>query len=181
MADGMAAAARVEAALSGLGASVSEEFGSTVADVPRGVWAEALGRLREACGLDWFDWLSAVDEMDRPEPGIRLVCRAQSPADHGGVLVRTLLPADDLRAETATGVWAGAGWHERETAEMFGVHFEGAASNEPLLLPAGFDGRPLRKDFGLAARAERPWPGAIEPGSSTPGRRRPPGLPAAPP
>jgi NADH-quinone oxidoreductase subunit C len=181
VADERAAAAGVSAALSGLDASVSEEFGSTVVDVPRGAWAGALARLRDACGLDWFDWLSAVDELDRPVPGIRLVCRAQSAHDHRGVLVRTLLPAGDLRAPTAAGVWAGAAWHERETAEMFGVSFDGAASSDPLLLPAGFAGHPLRKDFGLSARAERPWPGAIEPGSSTPGRRRPPGLPAAPP
>lgn len=173
----MTAAARVSAAVSGLGANVSEEFGSTVVDVPREAWIAALEGLRDRAGCDWFDWLSAVDELDRPEPGIRLVCRAQSSADHGGVLVRTLLPADDLAAATATAVWPGAGWHERETAEMFGVHFDGAAPMDPLLLPAGFAGHPLRKDFGLAARAERPWPGAIEPGSATPGRRRPPGLP----
>lgn len=179
MTDPMTAAARISASLSGLGALVSEEFGSTVVDVPREAWTTALEVLRDRAGCDWFDWLSAVDELDRPEPGIRLVCRAQSSADHHGVLARTLLPAGDLRAPTATGVWAGASWHERETAEMFGVSFDGAASTDPLLLPAGFAGHPLRKDFGLSARAERPWPGAIEPGSSTPGRRRPPGVPEA--
>ena len=34
----------------------------------------------------------------------------------------------------------------------------------PLLLPEGFEGRPLRKDFVLGARASKPWPGAKEPG-----------------
>ena len=34
----------------------------------------------------------------------------------------------------------------------------------PLLLPDGFEGHPLRKDFVLAARAAKPWPGAKEPG-----------------
>jgi len=168
---------RVAAALEGCGATVAVEFGSVVADVPRDVWVQALKALRDRAGLDWFDWLSAVDELDRPEPGVRLACRAQSSADHSGALVRTLLPAGDLRVPTAADVWAGAAWHERETAEMFGVVFEGAASAGPLLLPAGVAGHPLRKDFGLDARAARPWPGAIEPGGSTPGRRRPPGVP----
>ena len=36
----------------------------------------------------------------------------------------------------------------------------------PLLLPDGFEGHPLRKDFVLAARVAKAWPGAKEPGES---------------
>ena len=40
-----------------------------------------------------------------------------------------------------TGVWAGANWHERETAEMFNVVFEGHPKPEPLLLEKDDEGR----------------------------------------
>ena len=79
-----------------------------------------------------------------------------------------------------------AGWHERETFEMFGVVFDGHPNLVPLLLPDGFEGHPLRKDFVLASRVAKAWPGAKEPGESdsdvhtpAPGRRRvlPPGVP----
>jgi NADH-quinone oxidoreductase subunit C len=70
---------------------------------------------------------------------------------------------------------------------MFGLTFEGHPNLVPLLLPDGFEGHPLRKDFVLAARAAKAWPGAKEPGESdadlgrgsSPGRRktRPPGVP----
>src|SRR4051794_38238221 len=65
---------------------------------------------------------------------------------------------------------------------MFGVVFEGHPNLVPLLLPDGFEGHPLRKDFVLAARVAKPWPGAKEPGESghgAPSRRRvrPPGVP----
>ena len=56
----------------------------------------------------------------------------------------------------------------------------------PLLLPDGFEGHPLRKDFVLAARAAKAWPGAKEPGESDADAqaRRPagarPGRPACP-
>jgi NADH-quinone oxidoreductase subunit C len=74
---------------------------------------------------------------------------------------------------------------------MFGITFLGAA-DEPLalqglLLPPGYDGHPLRKDHWLAARQEKRWPGAKEPGESdrdaTPSRRRlrPPGVPGVTP
>jgi NADH-quinone oxidoreductase subunit C len=65
---------------------------------------------------------------------------------------------------------------------MFGILFEGHPNLVPLLLPDGFQGHPLRKDFVLAARVAKPWPGAKEPGESgqgAPSRRRvrPPGVP----
>ena len=80
-------------------------------------------------------------------------------------------------------MYAGAGWHERETHEMFGIDFAGHRDLDPLLLPDGFEGHPLRKDFVLASRVAKPWPGAKEPGESdheaAPSRRRtrPPGVP----
>ena len=65
---------------------------------------------------------------------------------------------------------------------MFGIGFDGHPHLVPLLLPDAFEGHPLRKDFVLAARAAKPWPGAKEPGESGdggPSRRRmqPPGVP----
>ncbi|MQS10388.1 NADH-quinone oxidoreductase subunit C, partial [Streptomyces alkaliphilus] len=83
---------------------------------------------------------------------------------------------------TATGLWAGAAWHERETREMFGIEFTDHPAPAPLLLPDGFEGHPLRKDFVLAARVVKAWPGAKEPGEpghGGPKRRQmlPPGVP----
>ena len=73
-------------------------------------------------------------------------------------------------------------WHERETHEMFGVDFTDHPHLVPLLLPENFEGHPLRKDFVLAARVAKAWPGAKEPGESEhggPKRRQmlPPGVP----
>ncbi len=99
------------------------------------------------------------------------------------VLVRTRVPRDTATVPCLCAVYAGAGWHERETHEMFGIDFAGHEALDPLLLPDGFDGHPLRKDFVLASRAAKPWPGAKEPGESShdssPSRRRmrPPGVP----
>jgi NADH-quinone oxidoreductase subunit C len=67
---------------------------------------------------------------------------------------------------------------------MFGIGFDGHPALDPLLLPDGFEGHPLRKEFVLAARAAKLWPGAKEPGEggerrAAPARRRmlPPGVP----
>lgn len=66
---------------------------------------------------------------------------------------------------------------------MFGIEFAHHPYLVPLLLPDEFEGHPLRKDFVLASRAAKPWPGAKEPGESeatgSPSRRKtlPPGVP----
>jgi NADH-quinone oxidoreductase subunit C len=64
---------------------------------------------------------------------------------------------------------------------MFGLVFDGHPHPAPLLLPDGFAGHPLRKDFVLASRVAKEWPGAKEPGESHTGatrrRMRPPGVP----
>jgi NADH-quinone oxidoreductase subunit C len=95
------------------------------------------------------------------------------------LLLRSVVGAADLpELPTATGIYRGAAWHERETHEMFGVIFSGHPRLAPLLLPAEFEGHPLRKDFVLAARVAKEWPGAKDPGdrggAARGGRRLPP-------
>ena len=119
------------------------------------------------------------------DDGFRVVAHVYSLRHRRRLLLRTLVPRRDPRLPSATGVYRGADWHERETFEMFGLDFVGHPHLVPLLLPDGFEGNPLRKDFVLAARAAKAWPGAKEPGESdgdahsSPSRRktRPPGVP----
>ena len=154
--------------------------GSTVTlEVPREDWLAALSFGRDAVGCDFFDWLTAVDEQDG---GFAVVVHLYSIESRQHLLVRTLIPREHSALPTATGLFRGAGWAERETHEMFGVIFDGHPGLAPLLLPDGFEGHPLRKDFALAARAAQDWPGAKEPGereASARSRRRlvPPGVP----
>jgi NADH-quinone oxidoreductase subunit C len=164
------------------GASLDEGYGLTTVDVPVEGWRHAVTAARER-GWTFLDFLSAVDE---PE-GFRVVCHLVATEPFGHLAVRTLLPRESPAVASVAEEHAGAGWHERETAEMFGITFLGP-SGEPLqlpglLLPPGYDGHPLRKEEWLTARQERPWPGAKEPGESDadvrPSRRRqrPPGVP----
>ncbi|MEU5438788.1 NADH-quinone oxidoreductase subunit C [Streptomyces sp. NPDC020719] len=162
-------------------ATAEEAYGLLTVDVPVGSWIAALEIARDKLGCTYFDWLSAVDE---PGTGFR-VC-AHVVALEGRrvrrLLVRTTVPHTAPVLASAVDVYAGAAWHERETHEMFGVDFEGHPNLIPLLLPEGFEGHPLRKDFVLAARVAKAWPGAKEPGESDhggPKRRQmlPPGVP----
>ncbi|MFB7306533.1 NADH-quinone oxidoreductase subunit C [Streptomyces sp. NPDC056192] len=162
-------------------ATAEHAYDLLTVDVPATAWITALETARDRLGCTYFDWLSAVDE---PGTGFRVCAHVAAPA-HGKVrrlLIRTTVPHDAAVLPTAVGVYSGAAWHERETHEMFGIGFEGHPHLVPLLLPEGFEGHPLRKDFVLAARVAKAWPGAKEPGESEHGgpKRRtmlPPGVP----
>ncbi|MFJ3214474.1 NADH-quinone oxidoreductase subunit C [Kitasatospora sp. NPDC086801] len=163
-------------------ATGAEAYGLVTVDVPAEHWIEALTNARDTLGLGFFDWLSAVDELAE---GFSVVAHLAS-ADAPGVrhlALRTRVPRGGAALPTAVPVYAGAAWHERETHEMFGIDFPGHPYLATLLLPDGFEGYPLRKEFVLAARVAKAWPGAKEPGESDhgdgPARRKmqPPGVP----
>ncbi|MFI0423410.1 NADH-quinone oxidoreductase subunit C [Spongiactinospora sp. 9N601] len=172
-------AARALAERYGERVRVTESFGETTADVPAELWPDLLTFARDELGCEFFDWLTGVDD---PPEAFSVVAHVYAPAGRTHLLARTSVPRADPRLPSVTGVYRGANWHERETFEMFGVIFEGHPHLVPLLLPDGFEGHPLRKDFVLAARVAKAWPGAKEPGESdhgSPSRRKtlPPGVP----
>ncbi len=184
--DGLRGADLAAVMVAGLGAAEGvagsvDGAGTACVDVPRERWVEAATRARDGLGLDFMDWLSAVDAPDGDPPGVDVVLHvATSAAPARRMLLRTRVPEADLTLPSLTAVWAGTAWHERETFEMFGVVFSGFEDGSgrglrSLLLPEGFEGTPLRKSFVLAARAVKPWPGAKEPGESqvASGRKKP--------
>ncbi|QIP72062.1 NADH-quinone oxidoreductase subunit C [Streptomyces sp. VN1] len=165
--------------LFGAEAAAEESYGLLTVDVPPASWIPALRTARDRLGCTYFDWLSAVDE---PGTGFRVAAHVVALGPVRRLLLRTTVPHGSPVLPTAVEVYAGAAWHERETHEMFGVAFEDHPALDHLLLPEGFEGHPLRKDFVLAARVAKAWPGAKEPGESEHGgpRRRqmlPPGVP----
>ena len=171
-----ALAGAVVAALEPGEGTAYDGFGPVTVDVPRERWVEAL-EAAHAAGAVFFDLLTAYD---LGPDGFAVVVHVASADARDHVLVRTTVPRDDAVLPTATGVYRGAAWHERETHEMFGVGFAGHEI-APLLLPADFGAAPLRKDFVLAARAARAWPGEKDPSDSGGRARRrtlPPGVPA---
>lgn len=168
---------------------VAAAYGRPVATVRPDQWAAALTAARDALGATFFDWLTGVDELEDGYTVAAFVCAPEDgPALRRGqgLLLKTRVPRENPELATATGVYRGAAWHEREAHEMYGIAFTGHPDLKPLLLPDGFEGHPLRKDFILASRVAKAWPGAKEPGESdrdtgraSPGRRRmlPPGVP----
>ena len=135
-------------------------------------WVDSVTAARDA-GFAYFSWLSAIDWTtdvavgDPPsdedlEHRIEVLCAVSDLSDGRLVVLSTTIDHTDPRLASVTSVYSGADWHEREAAEMFGIVFEGHPRLQPLYLPDGFHGHPLRKSFRLLSREVKPWPGKVD-------------------
>lgn len=62
---------------------------------------------------------------------------------------------ETLPIPSATGIFRGADWYEREVWDMFGVFFTGHPDLRRILTDYGFEGHPLRKDFPLTVSRQQ--------------------------
>ena len=96
-----------------------------------------------------FTFLSDLSGVDRfpVEPRFEVNYHLVSLERRERVRLKVRVGGDDPRVETVTSVWPTAGWHERETFDLFGVRFEGHSDLRRILLPENWEGHPLRKDY----------------------------------
>jgi NADH-quinone oxidoreductase subunit C len=144
-------------------------------------WREAILQARED-GFTYFDFLTAID---RDNSQIEVMIRVTNPEYQESRTLTTRLSGDQLTLDSVTDIYPGADWHERETAEMFGINFVGNDCM-PLLRHQLLGAPPLRKSVILSTRVVTDWPGAAEPEIKSDGRKignpsrrrqRPPGVP----
>ncbi|MGH9619603.1 MAG: NADH-quinone oxidoreductase subunit C [Bryobacteraceae bacterium] len=57
--------------------------------------------------------------------------------------------AEDQEIDSVTSVWRGANWYEREVFDLFGVTFRNHPSLERIMMPADWEGFPLRRDYPI--------------------------------
>jgi len=56
---------------------------------------------------------------------------------------------DGATLRSVVGIWETANWLEREAFDMFGISFDGHPDLKRILLPDGWKGHPLRKDYPI--------------------------------
>jgi NADH-quinone oxidoreductase subunit C len=60
-----------------------------------------------------------------------------------------VMTGEGEQVPSVTGLWPTANWLEREVYDMFGVQYEGHPDLKRILLPDGWTGHPLRKDYDI--------------------------------
>ncbi len=121
-----------------------EDLGVLNAVVRKKDIKEVAGYLKDSLGFGHLAFLTALDF-----PGsniIEVVYNLYSYDIKSSAVIRVKLDRTNPEAGSISGIFKTADWHERETAEMFGVVFTGHPSPGKLLLD-GDTKAPLRKDF----------------------------------
>ena len=65
------------------------------------------------------------------------------------IRIKVYIDENDLHCPSVTSVWEGAEWPERETFDMYGIHFDGNMDLRRMYMPEEFQYYPLRKDFPM--------------------------------
>jgi NADH-quinone oxidoreductase subunit C len=96
-----------------------------------------------------FERLTSVTGVDRfpVEPRFEVVYHLQSIANKARLRVKARLSGDNPTIESAVGVYRSADWYERETYDFFGVIFLNHPNPIRIMMPEGWEGYPLRKDY----------------------------------
>lgn len=160
---------RVSAKIGDLATGIEVKYGHVWAKVEPARIVDVVSALKTAPDL-LCGYLTFLAGVDWQEEGFEVVVTLYSVTNENTVILSVSLGAD-ATMPTLTGVFRSAEWHEREAHEMFGINFEGHPNPEKLYLPEDFEGHPLRKDFRLASRVFKPWPGAKDASEAAGGGR----------
>jgi NADH-quinone oxidoreductase subunit C len=138
-------------------AKLKREFGSGIEPlthlgqnymvVDRSLIPEILQVLRDEEQFDYCVDITAVHYPKR-EKQFDVVWILYSYARNERIRVKTQI-ADGESLPSSVPIWVTANWLEREVFDMFGIKFDGHPDMKRILLPDGWKGHPLRKDYGI--------------------------------
>jgi NADH-quinone oxidoreductase subunit C len=119
--------------------------GRAVLDVSPAYVTVVLGALHDK-GYTFLASLHGVDYYpDEPRLGVLYELLNMHEVDR--ISVRARVDTTNPRIATATGLFPGAEFPEREVYDMFGVVFDGHPDLRRILMPEDFEGFPQRRDF----------------------------------
>lgn len=97
----------------------------------------------------YFDMLSCLTGIDNGVEAntMEVVYNLYSLPFNHHVMLKVVISRQNPQVDTVTEIWRGAGWYEREAFDMFGIKFNGHPDLRRILMPADWEGFPLRKDF----------------------------------
>jgi NADH-quinone oxidoreductase subunit C len=97
----------------------------------------------------YFDMLSCITGIDNGVQAetMEVAYNLYSIPFHQHLMVKVVLPRDKPEIGTVSHIWKTANWQEREIFDMYGIHFKSHPDLRRILMPADWEGYPLRKDY----------------------------------
>ena len=131
----------------GSGITALTHLGQNYLEVDRSLIPDILRLLRDDEQFDYCVDITAAHYPKR-EKQFDVVWILYSFARNERIRVKTQIADGDSIASSVS-IWTTANWLEREVFDMFGIKFDGHPDLKRILLPDGWKGHPLRKDYGI--------------------------------
>ncbi len=129
--------------------TTAEFAGETTVILPVEKIESAARFIHDYLGFKFLSCLTAVDYYPQEEPRFHLFYRFTSISETLSLNVRVPVSGINPSVSTLEKVYHNANWHEREVYDLFGIKFEGHSDLRRLIMPADWQGHPLRKDYPL--------------------------------
>jgi NADH-quinone oxidoreductase subunit C len=102
----------------------------------------------------YFDQLTCVTGIDNGVEAatMEVIYHLYSIPFNISLALRVTLPRANPEVDTLCSVWKSANWLERETYDMLGIVFTNHPDLRRILMPADWEGFPLRKDYQESER-----------------------------
>ena len=130
-------------------ARVSEFCGDVCVNIDAEKIVTACQKLRDKLGFTLLSTMTAVDLWPAENPRFNILYQFTSVTANLSLGVMVDVPGTDPSLPTITGVFQNANWRERELWDLFGIKFEGHPDMRRIMMPADWEGHPLRKDYPL--------------------------------
>ncbi|MEA3465727.1 MAG: NADH-quinone oxidoreductase subunit C [Thermodesulfobacteriota bacterium] len=116
--------------------------------------------LKDEAGYNFLCDLCGVDYLDQ-EPRFMVVYNMYNIATKERLRVKVLVTEEGANVDTVSTVWSTANWHERECWDLMGISFNDHPDLRRILMPADWEGHPLRKDYPLQGPDRELYQGRI--------------------
>jgi NADH-quinone oxidoreductase subunit B/C/D len=108
-----------------------------------------------------LDDLTAIDESARRQrdiyPDYTMVYHLLSFDSASRLRLKVALNGQQPLTESITDIWPSANWYEREVYDLMGIRFKGYSNLQRIIMPAEWQGHPLRKDHPGRATEMPPY------------------------
>jgi NADH-quinone oxidoreductase subunit C len=132
----------------GSGIDAKTYLGQNYLVVDPSIAYELLQQMRDEEQFDYCVDVTAVHYPQRKDQEFDVVWILYSFPRNERVRVKTMVKDGDP-APSVVALWSTTNWLERECYDMFGIHFDGHPDLRRILLPDGWQGHPLRKEYGI--------------------------------
>jgi NADH-quinone oxidoreductase subunit C len=106
-------------------------------------------RMVQGLGFELLSALTAVDYWPEEQPRFHVIYEFTSVSKNLRLEIRLPVPGINPTVPTVSHIYRNANWRERELWDMFGIKAEGHPDLRRILMPADWEGHPLRKDYPL--------------------------------